>query len=166
MAFIFIFIDLPPNWVLLLQERFLGSFLSGSVLGFPLEPGQDVWWSSMWKGEEGRQPGMTPTPILSHTLPGASHSHSGRRGFSVFHIVLSRPRAWLSVTFRGRQRAFPLSQTKKVTDPDFPCGRKKRLRESRSEVKRIQSLIERHWGWLGDPSDSEISLRARHQGSL
>lgn len=77
MAFIFIFIDLPPNWVLLLQERFLGSFLSSSVLGFPLEPGQDVWWSSMWKGEEGRQPGMTPTPIPSHTLPGASHSHSG-----------------------------------------------------------------------------------------
>lgn len=55
MAFIFIFIDLPPNWVLLLQERFLGGFLSGSVLGFPLEPGQDVWWwSSVWKGEEGR----------------------------------------------------------------------------------------------------------------
>lgn len=78
MAFIFIFIDLPPNWVLLLQERFLGGFLSGSVLGFPLEPGQDVLWSSMWKGEEGRQPRMTLTPIPSHTLPGASHSHSGK----------------------------------------------------------------------------------------
>lgn len=28
------------------------------------------------------------------------------------------------------------------------------------------SLIERHWGWLEDPSDSEISSLAKHQGSV
>lgn len=84
MAFIFIFIDHPPKRSCYYKKDFLVVF-SLAVVGFPLEPGQDVlWWSSMWKGEEGRQLGMTLTPISSHTLPGASHIHSGKEEASLY----------------------------------------------------------------------------------
>lgn len=124
MTFIFIFTKLLPNWVLLII-RILGGFLSGSVPGFPLKLGQDVLWSSMWKGEEGRQPGITLTPIASHTLPGASHFHSGREEVFLYSYNLALTKTCqgrepgYSVTFRGSQRAFPFSQTKKAIDPGF-----------------------------------------------
>ena len=65
-------------------------------------------------------------------------------------------------------KGLSFSQTKRARDPKFSLRGKKSLgrADSRRDVRRIQSLIERHWGWLEDPSDSEISSLAKHQGSV
>ena len=58
--------------------------------------------------------------------------------------------------------------SKTATDPKFSLRGRKSLgsANSRKDVRRIRSLIERHWGWLEDPSDSEIASLAKHQGSV
>lgn len=76
MVFIFIFTEPPQTRSSLLQE-FLVVFSRDLSLIYPWS--KDVLrWSSIWKGGEGKQPGMTPTAIPSHVILETSHIHLGR----------------------------------------------------------------------------------------
>lgn len=66
---------------------------------------------------------MTPGPISSHALPGAFHIHSGREEVIPYNFAPTKTcqgrKPGYSIIFRGWQRAFPFSQTKKIIDPGF-----------------------------------------------
>lgn len=83
MVFIFIFTELPQTESCLLQECLVFSLDLSLIYSWSTDV---LRWSSMWKGEEGKQPGMTPTPIPFHALPGASHIHLGREEGRFFFI--------------------------------------------------------------------------------
>lgn len=143
MAFIFIFIDLPPYSLTFLQNGPVITrknscwFSLWLCLWFPLgaRPGciVVVWHVEGRRGETARN---DSNPIPSHALPGASHIHSGKEEASLYSSQSCQGRApGYSVTFRGGQRAFPLSQTKKVTDPGFSLREEEK---AQGEQKRSQ----------------------------
>lgn len=108
--------------VLLLQEKILAGSLSGSVFGFPLEPGQDVlWWSGMWKGEEGKKPGMIPIPYhLMHSQELPISTQGKKRLLCIPHSLVKAERLAIQSPLGEGKGPFLFLKQKRSLTLGFP----------------------------------------------